>query len=75
MKLGPEPNLVGKTVREAEALAERAGYVTRIWEINGKGLIVTCDLHMDRINLSIQGKPYKYGEDYSDSIVIKQQIG
>ena len=74
---GPIPNIVGKKVSEAQPIVETAGYVFRIWEVNGRGMMVTADARPDRINVSIQGTtdPYEDWKKVSNFVVVAQAIG
>jgi hypothetical protein len=74
---GPIPNIIGKKVSEAQPIVETAGYVFRISNINGRGMMLTTDGRSDRINVSIQGEgdPYKDWKIVDGYVVVAQAIG
>jgi len=49
----PIPNIIGKKVSEAQPIVEAAGYVFRICEVNGRGMMVTSDARPDRIKAKV----------------------
>ena len=44
----------GKTIDEATKYAQDGGYIVRITEENGIGVIVTMEVRMDRINFRVK---------------------
>lgn len=44
----------GKTIDEATKYAQDGGYIVRITEENGIGVIVTMEARMDRINFRVK---------------------
>jgi phosphoribosyl-ATP pyrophosphohydrolase len=43
--------LLGKTEAEARSICEAAGYSSRVVSVDGKGMRITMDLRLDRMNL------------------------
>ena len=74
----PAPNVVGMKLSEAQKVLEGAGFDHRISAINGRGMMVTADMHFWRVNLGIESKDvdvYKNWEKSGDCIVVSQDIG
>lgn len=49
-----EKDLVGKQLKEAEAICAANNIVTRVRTLDGEGLIGTADLDPSRINFSVE---------------------
>ena len=47
-------NLIGLDVADAMPIAESYGYIIRVMEKDGQGLIGTCDYDDFRINVSVK---------------------
>ena len=46
--------LIGLTVKDAREVATRSDCTLRLVRLNGKGLIVTADLGLNRVDVSVE---------------------
>jgi hypothetical protein len=52
MKLS-ENNWIGKTINEAQEYSKNTGFTTRIIQLDGDSIMLTCDYNPSRVGLHI----------------------
>jgi hypothetical protein len=45
---------IGKTVEEAMQYSQRTGFTSRIIQVDGEPMILTCDYNQSRVGLVVQ---------------------